>query len=275
MMSAEFDPVQIRAAVGEELQTALQLLLENGNQQRTAAACDPRDHFLIAESDQAVAGAVSVREFPAGLSAISTPVCAAGQGGQDLRVRLFRAAFDRCRQRSAAVVVTMSGEDWPQSKSALDRLGFRPSANIAFFHSGLSRVQGNSEWELQAFDKTDRVKLSRVVSETYVDTRDVPALHELLDPAQMLECILSEPGLDPSASGIVCRDGREAGCLFLAKAPEATNCELVYLGLVPSCRGRGWGTSLAEFARERRTTASQATHVNRGSRERARRQSLP
>jgi RimJ/RimL family protein N-acetyltransferase len=38
------------------------------------------------------------------------------------------------------------------------------------------------------------------------------------------------------------------GCLLLTDHPEYGNVELVYMGLTPSARGRGWGMDIARFA---------------------------
>jgi ribosomal protein S18 acetylase RimI-like enzyme len=40
----------------------------------------------------------------------------------------------------------------------------------------------------------------------------------------------------------------DVGCLILADHPRHGNLELVYMGVVPECRGRGWGGTLARQA---------------------------
>ena len=39
--------------------------------------------------------------------------------------------------------------------------------------------------------------------------------------------------------------GRDVGCLILAEHAEQDQVELVYMGLVPEARGRGWGALVA------------------------------
>ncbi len=41
---------------------------------------------------------------------------------------------------------------------------------------------------------------------------------------------------------------RDIGCLLLADHPESNQWELVYMGLVPEARGRGWGAKIARHA---------------------------
>jgi ribosomal protein S18 acetylase RimI-like enzyme len=43
-------------------------------------------------------------------------------------------------------------------------------------------------------------------------------------------------------------DGRDIGCLLLADHRPAAHAELVYMGLIPEMRGRGWGVFLAHQA---------------------------
>jgi ribosomal protein S18 acetylase RimI-like enzyme len=43
-------------------------------------------------------------------------------------------------------------------------------------------------------------------------------------------------------------DGADVGCLLLTDHSALRNWELVYMGLAPAARGRGWGTDLVRFA---------------------------
>jgi len=47
---------------------------------------------------------------------------------------------------------------------------------------------------------------------------------------------------------IVEREGRDVGVLLLAEDPAAALFELVYMGLVPEARGKGFGAQVARHA---------------------------
>jgi GNAT superfamily N-acetyltransferase len=47
---------------------------------------------------------------------------------------------------------------------------------------------------------------------------------------------------------IVRSGGQDVGCLLLADHPRDGNWELVYMGLVPLSRGRGWGREIVRYA---------------------------
>ena len=49
---------------------------------------------------------------------------------------------------------------------------------------------------------------------------------------------------DPRHWLIVRHEERDVGCLLLADHPRHDNMELLYLGLIPAARGRGWGRQL-------------------------------
>lgn len=49
---------------------------------------------------------------------------------------------------------------------------------------------------------------------------------------------------------ILRHSGRDVGCLLIADHSPAKHAELVYMGLVPEMRGRGWGVFLAQQARQ-------------------------
>ena len=58
------------------------------------------------------------------------------------------------------------------------------------------------------------------------------------------------------ATGVFCpekwqfvrSDGRDVGVLLLADHPKAKHWELMYMGLIPEVRGRGWGRQITRYA---------------------------
>jgi len=95
--------------------------------------------------------------------------------------------------------------------------------------------------ELAAVDTTTQERLIEVIDETYRDTLDCA---ELDGTRRTIDVLDEYRTIGTSADKLwflVRHDHRDVGCLLLADHPAQQQMELVYMGLVPSARGRGWG----------------------------------
>ena len=102
--------------------------------------------------------------------------------------------------------------------------------------------------ELEYLEVGDQVPLASVLEATYEATLDCPELNG----ARPIEDVLAGYAAT-GASGrrwwrLVRHGGNMVGCLLVADHPHQEACELVYMGLVPGARGRGWGRRLARYA---------------------------
>jgi len=91
-------------------------------------------------------------------------------------------------------------------------------------------------------------RLSRIVEATYEQSLDCPAIDGVRSIEDVLEGYRTTGRFDPSRWLIVAHEGRDVGCLLLTDHPEHENWELVYMGVVPSERGHGWGVEIARHA---------------------------
>ena len=55
-------------------------------------------------------------------------------------------------------------------------------------------------------------------------------------------------GTCPSHWFLIRHQDRDVGCLLLADYADHGNCELTYMGLIPSSRGNGWGLQVTRHA---------------------------
>jgi ribosomal protein S18 acetylase RimI-like enzyme len=91
-----------------------------------------------------------------------------------------------------------------------------------------------------------RDELIRLVAHTFIETLDCPALNGLRSPADVLEGFLD--GQELSAQDgwwIMASQDKYLGCVLVNGLPNGTS-ELVYMGLGPTSRGRGYGRLLLE-----------------------------
>lgn len=94
------------------------------------------------------------------------------------------------------------------------------------------------------YEASQRERLKRVLKATYEQTLDCPGLDGMRDMDDVLSGYQATGKHDPSMWHILVENGQDVGALLLAEHPGADQLELIYMGLVPSARGRGLGTEI-------------------------------
>lgn len=91
-----------------------------------------------------------------------------------------------------------------------------------------------------------REKLVQLLAHTFIETLDCPALNGLRSPADVLEGFLDGQALHSQVGwSILESKDKYLGCVLINCLPNDT-AELVYMGLGPASRGRGYGRLLLE-----------------------------
>ncbi len=91
-------------------------------------------------------------------------------------------------------------------------------------------------------------RLASIVEATYVGSLDCPQLDGVRDVNDVLAGYRDTGEFSPERWLVVGHEGRDVGCLLLADHPQEDTWELVYMGLIASARGRGWGKWLVRHA---------------------------
>lgn len=90
--------------------------------------------------------------------------------------------------------------------------------------------------------------LTPLVEATYEGTLDCPALNGLRPTQEVLLGYHGTGEFRPDWWFLAKRSAHPIGCLILADYPQASHVELVYYGLLPAERGRGYGELLVRTA---------------------------
>lgn len=106
----------------------------------------------------------------------------------------------------------------------------------------------DSSLEFDSFQETNAERFARVLERTYIGTLDCPELDGLRTPEEALAGHQAAGQFDPVRWRLFRRDGRDVGLVLVNEHPDREMLELVYLGVVPEARGRGWGRSLGQRA---------------------------
>jgi ribosomal protein S18 acetylase RimI-like enzyme len=102
--------------------------------------------------------------------------------------------------------------------------------------------------EFETYSEDQRSRLGEVIQRTYIETLDCPQLGGVRDMDDVLDGYQATGTFDPKRWLFLRSDSQDVGCLLLAAHPDVPQWELVYLGLVPEARGRGWGLEATRYA---------------------------
>jgi GNAT superfamily N-acetyltransferase len=91
-------------------------------------------------------------------------------------------------------------------------------------------------------------RFADLLKQTYEQTLDCPAMNGVRSIDDVLAGYRATGVFDPAHWLIVRHEGQDVGCLLLTDHPSAGHWEIVYLGLCPQARGRGWGLELTRHA---------------------------
>ena len=100
----------------------------------------------------------------------------------------------------------------------------------------------------ECFSESAGARLTQLVAETYCDTLDCPRLNDVRDMDDVLAGYRQTGAFAPERWLIVRHAERDVGCLLLADHPHDDQWELVYMGIVPAARGRGYGLQITRHA---------------------------
>jgi ribosomal protein S18 acetylase RimI-like enzyme len=103
-------------------------------------------------------------------------------------------------------------------------------------------------FEMQPFTAGDEERLCRLIDRTYVGTLDCPQLDGQRSTADVIAGYRAVGEFKPTLWHFARLGSEDVGCILVNLHPDANHAELVYLGLVPAYRGRGWGLFLTRQA---------------------------
>jgi ribosomal protein S18 acetylase RimI-like enzyme len=95
---------------------------------------------------------------------------------------------------------------------------------------------------------TNRQTLATALERSYIDTLDCPGLCDLREIDDVIDSHQATGEYDPALWWVVEHDGEPHGALLLARYPDQSVMELVYIGFSPQLRARGLGRILMDHA---------------------------
>lgn len=171
---------------------------------------------------------------------------------------LLQAVASFLDGRNIPLAQLVAGEGDGYEPESLAAAGFPKFAELLYLYADLSR----SDFVTSAANTPRRAdgpafvghagadpeRLGRLLERTYIGTLDCPGLDGVRPLPQVLEGYRSQGTHRPEHWYAIRHDDQDVGALILTEHRGLGNWELIYMGLVPEVRGRGWGTEVVRFA---------------------------
>ncbi len=261
ILRADEATVQIAVAAPEERYEALRLICSRQSRQAEAQAenllhlmsqghLDPAGLWLATRNGRRVGAALS--QPMAGRVAVLWPVQLVPQEPDDTALALLKASrrwWQRLDTQLVQCPIPPFDED---AVRRLTQAGFAHLADIQYLvATEFEPLQAPASHEL-AFVAAEglqgRRALERIVQATYADSRDCPQLSGLRSMSDVLAGYEATGVHRPEWWQLVQYRQQTVGCLLLTDHPAEGQAELIYMGLVPACRGRGWSSAITQQA---------------------------
>ncbi|HEY4233942.1 MAG TPA: GNAT family N-acetyltransferase [Lacipirellulaceae bacterium] len=136
--------------------------------------------------------------------------------------------------------------------SAIESGGFSYLAELMYLAGESSPIlddrSDRESLEFIAYDDSQRGRLIDLVERTYLESHDCAAMNGKRQMDDVLDGYQATGDYRPGNWLIVRGDGLDVGVLLMSEEPAAGHFELIYMGVVPEARGKGWGVQIARHA---------------------------
>lgn len=102
----------------------------------------------------------------------------------------------------------------------------------------------NMQWD--TFDESTLERFETVINDSYIDSSDCPELIGRRPMEDILAAHQAGGNFDPSLWFIAKQADRDLGCVLINPQPVGSMAELVYLGVPPRARRKGYGRILIQ-----------------------------
>ena len=279
MHGAELNSLHIERAGAAEREEAIALALAHlSAEDRPRHAAAWADSIAASQADLWVGrrggrltAAMLAQIQPGRTANILPPHVVHGESCEAASAILTHCAGDLGRRGvrlAQALLETDHGDDMETLMAA----GFRHAADLQFLVSvagSFPTETPQDDLQFVSYCDAEHKRLTTIIEQTYEGSLDCPQIDRVRDVGDVLAGYRAVGEFDPARWLVVRHGGNDVGCLLLADHPRSDAWELVYMGVVPAARGRGFGLALCRTAqwmtacagRERLTAAVDAANA--------------
>jgi ribosomal protein S18 acetylase RimI-like enzyme len=212
-------------------------------------AVDLNGLFHACRGDRLV-GAAWGQKIP-GRTAFCWPACLV-TGEPEATATALQKAVDRfLNAADVAMAQAVVDVHAVRDMRRLEKAGYRHLADLDYLvcsADGFPQKEPACDLQFEACRVNADERLAELIQRTYEGTLDCPDV----DGWRGMDDVLAgyrHTGVHHPEWWIIFRHGnKDVGCLLLADHPEHEQCELMYVGVVPEKRGRGWGLQATRHA---------------------------
>ena len=221
-----------------------------------SAGSQEREILLGCFQQERLLGAV-LAQTQAGRAAIVWPPRLVAGQPSEIADSLLRAVGERLARCSVSMAHALLDAVSEADDNALRGGGFEPLAKLLYMFCDRddfpgtcpSQSQPDDHLDFEPYEPANHDRLAQAVGNTYTQTLDCPRLNGMRRIEDVLDGYRAMGHFDPSRWLIVRHQGQDVGCLLMADHPEHGSSELVYMGIIPSARGHGWGREITQHAK--------------------------
>lgn len=165
--------------------------------------------------------------------------------------QLVRQISQDCLQQGLALVQSMTDPAAEAEAAMLRSAGFELLAELSHLKLELpARLPpiGDQGLSWRTYGQFSDKQLADVISATYAGSLDVPALVGVRRLPDIIAGHKASGLFQPDSWWVLDADGTAAGCILMNDALAAGAAEVVYLGVLPAFRGRGYGRLMVRKA---------------------------
>ena len=203
------------------------------------------DGLFVATSLQGIVGAAWA-QLTAGNTAVIWPPKLTNRTG----VQLMKALAGFLSERSISLAQFLMSPATEISREILEAGELQKLARLAYLSVDCQSVAGQRPESCLTFRPSandDPDRLGELLRRTYVGSQDCPQLDSVRNVADVITGYQAQGTYQPDRWFIVQQEDRDVGALILTVHEETGHWELVYMGLVPEVRGKGWGGDVLQF----------------------------
>ncbi len=260
-MNESESAVVIEPARREEVAAAFRLLFqhldEEDRESRVANALKMlRDQelnpsgALVARTDGHLQGALFCQSV-AGASGLlwppqTQPHC------REIEDQLIDHACRLLADQGAKLVQSLLTLEETSLGASLERNGFAHITQLWYMRHDLEipaeLLHQTDHLEYVSYASCDRSAFHQTLLRTYESTQDCPEVNGVREIEEVIAGHKSQGRHDAETWWLASHRGRSIGVLMLGEMADLKSWELLYLGVVPEARGRGFGRELARKA---------------------------
>lgn len=209
---------------------------------------------LSADREGESLAAVAAQILPGRVASVTPPQIETGRDASDESIaqRLLDRLNDDLSRAGLELAQALLPADDESGARAMRAAGYEHAADLLYLAAEADSFPEHPPplpFELLAAADHNPSDLVDLVDATYVGTLDCPRIDNLRKTADVIAGYKAVGGSGNQLWKVVLgENNRRVGCLLIADHPPARQWEIVYVGLIPDVRGRGWGLELTRHA---------------------------